>query len=1325
LKRALKYLILIAAFGAPAVILAGGGWLACSEAGSRKLLEAVSRFTPVKIKAETIEGNLADTLRLTNTIIEWPQGNIRIRQLKISMRPLEAPGGHLGISLLSADQVSVLDNSPKERPELVWPQAKGWITFVSGGIGHLAIRDLTYLRPDEQPVRIASLGASVGWKNSRLSISDLRINSSRGLLEGNILAGFHRPLLKANLAATLTRPAAGVDFIRLDGAFKPGRRPGEMNGSLQVDGLRNTRPILRMSSDLGMTPAGLSFSKIRLRRENRPGSVAGEGLLTFKGPTPCITMRIQAENVDLSDELKIPANLSGSLLFEGTGRQYQGRVTLANTADTRHSFRLAGDYSGDSESATLSRIQGTALGGSLNGRLEIRWTDGLRLNGAMSGKNLDPARWDPEWAGVIHFDLAGDVSAKAGEPASGALNLTLKESRLHGRQLTGDLRASFAGDDIDIHHLALRGKGFEISARGSIADQLDFKAEIRDLARLIPRASGALTASGWARRRHDRFSGVVSARGHSLSADGWSIASANFSAFLDDREKSPFSLTAAFSRLRFQTLTADTLTLRGGGTVLSHTLDAFTRRGPHEMHLGLTGAWRRKGWQGKIVRLEGRDGVGPWRLSAPAALAVSRESLALGPMEITGRGPEALRLSAALSGNPLTGPVDLRWNSLDLARANAWIDRDILAGVCSGSLQATLLPFNRIDLAGETTLTGTLQTQGQTVEIRQGKMTLNAGRRGVRLDMNIEPSEGGSLSGAFVSSGPAERSIPETGEWNLRWRELDLKRFSAALPRRTRLEGKISGEMNGTLLPDRRFSLSGRAGLDGSKINRRGQRGDVSIDLRRASIHWLWQKDYLECELHVTMADLGALQGKIRLPLAAHFPLVMNEQGNLQGSLMGQVQEKGALGVLFPGLVQESRGNLDLDMKMRGSPADPLFEGRVRLSKAGGYLPSAGITLQDVRIDARLAKDGVTIDSFRAVSGPGYLDGTARIRLKGFKIADFEGNLNGDRFQAIHVPELHVQTSPRLTFSGTPEKISVRGEVLLPLLRVNGSQSQGPVESSPDLVREGKTKSGTGKPSVGLDVQVKLVLGEQAEFNAAGIDAKLGGEMEIRFSDPERISGRGEIRVVKGRFRTYGVNLEIVRGHLFYAGGPVNQPALDILAIRKIGEVKAGVAVSGKLPKPLVKLYSEPYMQDMDILAYIVLGHPLGADSKQAGLLATAAGAVLTSQQAEDLLEQIQAYLGLASLEISSDVLEKSNQMGYKRLKVTPEGTGSSSPGASETILVVGKYLTPELYISYGRSLFSGGNLFFLRYDLSKNWQVESQMGQESGIDLYYKLEFH
>jgi len=57
--------------------------------------------------------------------------------------------------------------------------------------------------------------------------------------------------------------------------------------------------------------------------------------------------------------------------------------------------------------------------------------------------------------------------------------------------------------------------------------------------------------------------------------------------------------------------------------------------------------------------------------------------------------------------------------------------------------------------------------------------------------------------------------------------------------------------------------------------------------------------------------------------------------------------------------------------------------------------------------------------------------------------------------------------------------------------------------------------------------------------------------------------------------------------------------------------------------------------------------------------------------------------------------------------------------------MTVGKYLTPEIYLSYGRSLVTGGNLFTLRYDISRRFQLETQSGSESGIDLYYKLEFN
>jgi len=57
-------------------------------------------------------------------------------------------------------------------------------------------------------------------------------------------------------------------------------------------------------------------------------------------------------------------------------------------------------------------------------------------------------------------------------------------------------------------------------------------------------------------------------------------------------------------------------------------------------------------------------------------------------------------------------------------------------------------------------------------------------------------------------------------------------------------------------------------------------------------------------------------------------------------------------------------------------------------------------------------------------------------------------------------------------------------------------------------------------------------------------------------------------------------------------------------------------------------------------------------------------------------------------------------------------------------MFTVGKYLTPQLYISYGKSLFTGSNLVRLRYDIFKQWQIETQTGSESGADLYYKLEF-
>lgn len=61
----------------------------------------------------------------------------------------------------------------------------------------------------------------------------------------------------------------------------------------------------------------------------------------------------------------------------------------------------------------------------------------------------------------------------------------------------------------------------------------------------------------------------------------------------------------------------------------------------------------------------------------------------------------------------------------------------------------------------------------------------------------------------------------------------------------------------------------------------------------------------------------------------------------------------------------------------------------------------------------------------------------------------------------------------------------------------------------------------------------------------------------------------------------------------------------------------------------------------------------------------------------------------------------------------------------SRSMVTVGKYVTPQLYISYGYSVFSEQYLLKLRYRISKQWEVETWRGNQTGVDLYYRIDFY
>lgn len=1310
--------------------LAAGAWIFGTADGARWLLAAVARGASVTITAASVEGQLAQTLNLRKLHIRWTEGNATVDELRISARPWTLLGGTIRIPVVSLKNVVITDNAPDKPPVLKWPKVSGLTLWLGAAIDHLDIENLTYHHLDKPPLGVKKGTASAKWSRGYLSARDIAIVADSVVLSGQIRAGFSQPLLEMDVTALTSHPPAGMARFRLTGSLNPGKSPEQIAGNLRLSGGPNAldaKPLWEMSMDAAMTPQGFPLRRIRLARPERQGVIEAEGLLSFQGTEPCLSLTARADNIDWTSDFNIPAHLSGALTFQGTAKQYGGTFTLTRAGKSWPSIRLTGDFSGNGESAKINIHQGEMMNGSLAGRLDLDWRRGFVLNGFLAARHLNPAVLDKRWTGHINFDLSGRWSATDAGASGGDMTLALRESRLHGQSLTGECRAAFTDDDILLKGLTLRGKGFQIQASGSYKDRLNFTARADDFSRLLPEASGTLAARGWVRRHNGKISGVIAARGATLSFRDLTIGSAVINASLDDTGGVGLNIEAALQKLRYGRVGADTFILEAHGTQKNHQATATLRAGRHEARLALKGAFEQKRWKGHIIRLEGADKIGPWRLTQPAGLQISSSGLSLDPLVITGGKTESIKAACHLSAKPLAGFVTLNWRDVNMERIGVWLNSETITGATRGEAKLDFGPQKRVSLSGKASLQGTFYYQEKPVGIREALLTLDATNRGTKADMTVVLADGGTLRGDFSSSAPAELALPDEGRFNLQLQEFDPALLGVILPKQMRMEGKIAARASGRLMPGRRLTMTGSASALQSRVRVLGQKSDISIAPRQASVNWVWQDNALSGDLVLRLAEYGRLEGRFRLPVAARLPASFDENGALEASLAGRVREKGALTALFPGLIQESQGRLDLDLKLTGAWKEPQIAGSARLSNVGGYLPAAGITIRDANATARMEGNTVYIDSFKAFSGPGHVEGSAVILMKGRDVESFEGRLDGNRFQTIYFPELQAQMSPNLSFWGTPRKIAVSGEIRMPDVAIIGAQSARTVEASPDVVRAGKTKPAARKLPFELDCRIKILLGESVLFKASGIDAKLDGAIDLQFQDLEKIFGRGEIRVVKGRFQTYGVNLDIVRGRLYYAGGPINQPSLDILALKTVGDVKAGVTVTGKLQAPLIKLYSDPVMQETDILAYIVLGHPLGTDTRQANLVAVAAGALLSSKQAEGLQGQIKSRLGLSSFDISAGVVEKNGKMGYKPVRVAPSGTGSaaSSDSVGETMVTVGRYLTPNLYISYGRSLFSGGNLFSLRYNLSKNWQVESQTGDASGVDIYYKLEFN
>jgi translocation and assembly module TamB len=233
--------------------------------------------------------------------------------------------------------------------------------------------------------------------------------------------------------------------------------------------------------------------------------------------------------------------------------------------------------------------------------------------------------------------------------------------------------------------------------------------------------------------------------------------------------------------------------------------------------------------------------------------------------------------------------------------------------------------------------------------------------------------------------------------------------------------------------------------------------------------------------------------------------------------------------------------------------------------------------------------------------------------------------------------------------------------------------------------------------------QVRFTLGDAVSFDGLGLTGLLGGSVLATDEPGQPTRASGELNIRNGKYKAYGQDLEIRRGRLLFAGGPLTEPGLDIEAVRQPApDILAGVKVRGSLQKPVVSLFSEPPMSQTEQLSWLVLGRPLEGN---------------TSDSEQSALNNAALMLGLGGGEALGEELGK--KIGVDEVSVSSEGGDATSAS-----LLVGKYLTPKLFVSYGVGLFEPVSTLRLRYTLSSHWYLVGEASAvRSGSDLFYVIE--
>ncbi|MEP6655932.1 MAG: translocation/assembly module TamB domain-containing protein [Betaproteobacteria bacterium] len=514
-------------------------------------------------------------------------------------------------------------------------------------------------------------------------------------------------------------------------------------------------------------------------------------------------------------------------------------------------------------------------------------------------------------------------------------------------------------------------------------------------------------------------------------------------------------------------------------------------------------------------------------------------------------------------------------------------------------------------------------------------------------------------------------------------------------------------------------------------INVRRERGDVFADASTVNAGELafglselratatFANDALDASAALRATRLGSVDAALSLGrVDAAPPGRIAPDAPLKGTVRAELASLKPLQPLL-GTTALVDGMVRLDVAIAGTSSAPSASGTLAATRLTVDAPQYGLHWRDGILRARLENEVLHVDPFMVTGGDGRFVAQGSVPFAAFRRAtngqsSAHLDWHAEKFRATNRPDLRLVASGDGAVGFARGRIALKGALRIDEGNIEYERTPGATLGD-DVVVIGRprTVARVRTEDAPLDLDLEVDLGNRLTVAGSGLRTTLEGRARIATTPSGALTARGTLTTVRGTYAAFGQQLAIERGRFIF-DGPIDNPTLDVVALRKNLAVEAGVEITGSARLPQIRLTSNPPLPEGEKLSWLVLGQGLERTSGTETAALQAAAATLFSRNGPSFGTSLAQSIGLDDLSVRGASGGGSGGSGGS-------GTGS---GLDRQVVAFSKRLSDRLYVIFEAGLSAANNVLRIEYTLTKAVSLRAQAGTVSSLGIHFLRSF-